>query len=1241
MAATQSAEDIFLDLMRTELADPSLSIEDALQKPLAGLLLQTLQKGLAPAQPENLTELETSVPRETTAQLDGSAALVRVALQDTFAMADLQFSESERTALLAASDLVMIEGIRRLRLSDVKRAEILKAARSTDLYASLLREALVVDTASTVPSDPIQLTSIWLRRFLAGEFHDLRNAPPGELRAARDARERLRCVDNLASNVPPLADLDRRVGFAELLEPLRVLIGSQGGWNGIPPGDRFVGRDEELKRLRAFVDELTSHGVGETLGRAFSRLKRVATQSERPWIMMVEARGGLGKSTLLAKFVIEHALGQSRPFPFAYLDFDRAGLDPERPSQLLIEIARQVGFQFAPAQPDLNVLIDSIRAELARTSANPNVKMNSGIQDPYARFAEILREHATFGTRAFLVVFDTLELVQWNPIAMKGLARLVNEFRDKGMDELCVVASGRADVPELYRNALPRVKLQRIKLKPLLVGEARQMADALGYAAIGDEWQGSWSAAIAGPALEEARREPLAVRVAVDFIARANAWERPILADEVAKTGFGAHGDFVARLYLKRIVNHVRDPRAQKLAWPGLVVRRVTLAIARDFLAPLCDLSPEDVDAAFKALGNEVWMVTKEKDALKHRPDLRERTLPLMRMKEPEKFNSIARKAVAYFESRREISAEDAAEWIYHRLLIGEDPETISRDVKEDILPLLAKAEGDFPRESPAASYVASRTARTRLSPRRIHALQTADALYHLSVTSSGTFTLDDSVIDPVALELSDRLKDETVILSTPLNLWARALFIKTGAWQRLLSDPESFSRDLTGQALRAHLFWAARIAPSISGQYQADLLEYCERYVTTDSRTQAPTGYRTTVQVMALARITESERFSALDRRVAEMLADMKPNSTPSVQAALRTTIVLGKLSRGPALALWLASRRHGSGDRVRNPTISAAEIKALARLVPDATHVLGSSLREERSLPARFSDQGITSTMDRELEETLSDLRDGMGSERAVRLARMFALRDEDWIVPFGYAAARGLKGKLSAALSHRLASYAYLRPDQAVAEKPEFSDVLSAMRFADEAADLASYARVILAECDPSAPSTAELRFLVNCRDAWSRSIVSVIGTNETTNAPDQGRLRSEEAPEPGTIIHRKDIQKDRWGGKPERDGRVVHLVLESVEKDVFYFSVIVESTDNSPLEPPVIFHLHDSYPRNVVTIRRIVKERQAVLSEWQSFGVFAIGVQVKDASNKWTSLEIDLADLAGLPERFLKR
>lgn len=95
----------------------------------------------------------------------------------------------------------------------------------------------------------------------------------------------------------------------------------------------------------------------------------------------------------------------------------------------------------------------------------------------------------------------------------------------------------------------------------------------------------------------------------------------------------------------------------------------------------------------------------------------------------------------------------------------------------------------------------------------------------------------------------------------------------------------------------------------------------------------------------------------------------------------------------------------------------------------------------------------------------------------------------------------------------------------------------------------------------------------------------------------------------------------------------------LELTEVAGGLFYFNAVVTSTDASPLEGPVIFHLHDTYPKSVIWIKKIRANNSAVLEQIESYGVYTVGAQVKDANKRWIGLECCLTDLPGLPSRFL--
>ena len=315
-----------------------------------------------------------------------------------------------------------------------------------------------------------------------------------------------------------------------------------------------------------------------------------------------------------------------------------------------------------------------------------------------------------------------------------------------------------------------------------------------------------------------------------------------------------------------------------------------------------------------------------------------------------------------------------------------------------------------------------------------------------------------------------------------------------------------------------------------------------------------------------------------------------------------------------------------------------------SLIRVRPGAAELLERLERVSPDTPLRIVDETIVTAVSRLLDDMLDEMTDDAEGQRLQdAVSRVFARRDEDWIVPLGYAAARTSHGRLPGSVSQHVAGYV---PSLKRARRPAPTvdppgDPVAAMRLADEAGDLAGLARFFLVESEPDTRSCAELQFLLDCHRTWSDAVAEAIGTDLPSSASRTTPTDSEQPPKPGPILDPDDPQKGRWGGKDRLDGRAAWAVIESVEGDVFYFSVLVESTDGSVLEPPVVFHMHDSYPKSVVRVRRIINQKQARLSEWESNGVFSIGVQVKNSAGRWIALELDLAQTKGLPKRFLGR
>ncbi|BFO21436.1 hypothetical protein SHKM778_78240 [Streptomyces sp. KM77-8] len=116
--------------------------------------------------------------------------------------------------------------------------------------------------------------------------------------------------------LPDTGTIGQALGRARLLQPLHALV---------DPG--FTGRAGELAWLGALLDEPRDGGRDTANQWAF-----------------VHGPGGVGKSTLLARFVLDRLDdGHVPPTPCLYLTFDRHDLVAERPLTLVAEAVRQLG----------------------------------------------------------------------------------------------------------------------------------------------------------------------------------------------------------------------------------------------------------------------------------------------------------------------------------------------------------------------------------------------------------------------------------------------------------------------------------------------------------------------------------------------------------------------------------------------------------------------------------------------------------------------------------------------------------------------------------------------------------------------------------------------------------------------------------------------------------------------------------------------------------------------------------
>jgi hypothetical protein len=480
----------------------------------------------------------------------------------------------------------------------------------------------------------------------------------------------------LGSTVPDLESIRSRTDYLTLLQPFEDLA-----------GDNFAGRTTELRELREYVGVLPPGTVKSRFRRAARQIFNLADQPP----IVIHGPGGVGKSALVARFILEHALlAEEERFPFVYLDFDRASVRAEEPLTLLIEAVRQVGLQY----PDARVYSDRIRTawqndllerrERGRADMSAQSAVGHDLSAAPYDIAELegcVNDFASLlgniqeGREPCLFVLDTFEEVQY-----RGEA----------------VVAGLCSFLQVFQQAVPRLRIVFASRVPLMLPDlptrARPLGDFdqdaalqfLGNRGVTDE-------DLAKKIIKLIGRSPLSLLLAATVVTRAReSGETDEFDFKVAARLTEA--DIQGMLY-RRILEHVKDDEVAALAYPGLVLRRVTPDIIRHVLARACDVVVRDDAAAedlFARLAKEVSLVSFEDDALIHRRDVRRMMLPLLRKAEAATVRKIDDAATTYYASRE--SAVERAEEIYHRLARHQPLDTVAERWTDNVRPYLFNA---------------------------------------------------------------------------------------------------------------------------------------------------------------------------------------------------------------------------------------------------------------------------------------------------------------------------------------------------------------------------------------------------------------------------------------------------------------------------------------------------------------------------------------------------------------------
>lgn len=478
------------------------------------------------------------------------------------------------------------------------------------------------------------------------ERYLLHDAPPLQSQSLEEldaTRQVAVWLGGAVDGVPTEEEVDARAAYLRLLKPFEAIAGD----------DVFRGRVQELAALRDFVDA----GPGAALS--------------------VSGPGGVGKSALVARFMLEHTrLPEGGRIPFGYLDFDRPGLDIGECLALCLELLRQLDIQFPGDDRFADIRARAVTRWGDGTAVPAPERLGVArdlLGEVLARMAQVL------GPRPYVIVLDTFEVVQY-----RGEARAF-PFWD-------MLAALRVRAPLLRLVVAGRAPVETVAVaggpvRHIVLGDLDDES-AFGFLRA----QGIESRELCERLVRTFGRTPLTLKLVGSLAARTPGGAGALL-DPAGTSGLlvAASDELIQGQLYERILDHITDPQVRRLAHPGLVLRRINPAVILEVLNEPCGLgltTLEQAKSLFEELQRETSLVSVDATDgdLVHRADLRRVMLKMLAMSAPAQVRQIRRLAVAYY--RRQPGRRSRAEEWYHRLHLGDRPDKkafADREVRSSI----------------------------------------------------------------------------------------------------------------------------------------------------------------------------------------------------------------------------------------------------------------------------------------------------------------------------------------------------------------------------------------------------------------------------------------------------------------------------------------------------------------------------------------------------------------------------
>ena len=513
-------------------------------------------------------------------------------------------------------------------------------------------------------------------------------------------------------NVPSKELVATHLARETLLQPFRHLTGK---WENGQFVSYFIGRETELNLLYEYLAVQPPKSLFDYLKRVVSQISNSASQfvsgkSGHHLPLLIYGPGGIGKSTLLAKFLLEHLTGNTaeKRFPYAYLDFDLSILDSQEPLTLIAEMARQFAVQYSSSSSQWEKLrsecLDLCRSKKANELSN---ELSAERKSLMKNLKFLLENSEAEGVKVLdqfnrnlplLLVIDTFEEVQYRTRdGVKDIFRFINELQER-IPATKVILMGRASLTDVSREfhdlesfapiegdhfesrKKTDLSVIEVKLGDLNINDARNylMQHGINDPSFLDELM----AVIGGNPLSLRLITQLVEKDKLDISSlRSEINWQPSLKERLFGQGIPPK-EILQGVLFRRILGHIHNKEIEALAHPGLVLRRISPEVISKVLAVPCGLgniTTTKATALFDGLAREVSLVRTEIDEngeliLFHRPELRKIMLKLIESDETKQteIRKVHENAIQYYSKRDGKTAR--TEEFYHRLMIDQLP---------------------------------------------------------------------------------------------------------------------------------------------------------------------------------------------------------------------------------------------------------------------------------------------------------------------------------------------------------------------------------------------------------------------------------------------------------------------------------------------------------------------------------------------------------------------------------------